>query len=133
MCVVPTVRENRKFYLISSILPIPLWGLTLHTEKVQVVNIRHSAKLSKYPFGYPGDVFGPNSIPYYECAKCWALYPVHAENGTPCRRCGEEKSDLSPRAQPRAVDDEFDPTFVQKLEAKLDELEAEQAGLSPGQ
>ncbi|TQV96074.1 hypothetical protein IF1G_04657 [Cordyceps javanica] len=86
---------------------------------------RDPPKLSKYPFGYPGDVFGPNSIPYYECVKCWALFPPHTDNGTPCRRCGEEKSDRSPRAQPRAIDPDYDPTFLMKLEAKLDELQAQ--------
>ncbi|OAA81080.1 hypothetical protein LEL_00625 [Akanthomyces lecanii RCEF 1005] len=85
---------------------------------------RDPPKHSKYPFGYPGDEFGPNSIPYYECVKCWTLYPPHTDNGTPCRRCGEEKSDDSPRAQPRAVDPECDPNFLLRLEAKLDELQA---------
>ncbi|KAJ6786602.1 hypothetical protein PWT90_04682 [Aphanocladium album] len=94
---------------------------------------RDPPKQSKYPFGYPGDVFGPNSIPYYECAKCWALYDPHAENGTPCRRCGEKKSDDSPRAQPRAVDDDYDPSFLRRLEARLDELEGHGADPSLGQ
>ncbi|KAM3456049.1 hypothetical protein MY3296_001918 [Beauveria thailandica] len=88
---------------------------------------RDPPKHSKYPFGYPGDVFGPNSIPYYECVKCWTLYPPHTENGTPCRKCGEQKSDKSPRAQPRAVDRDYDPNFLQRLEAKLDELKAQGA------
>ncbi|EGX92767.1 hypothetical protein CCM_04140 [Cordyceps militaris CM01] len=88
---------------------------------------RDPPKRSKYPFGYPGDVFGPNSIPYYECIKCWALYPPHTENGTPCRRCGEKKSDSSSRAQPRAVDPDYDPNFLLKLEAKLDALQAQGA------
>ena len=72
--------------------------------------------------GYPGDEFGPNSIPHYECVKCRKIYPTNADNGTPCKKCGVEKSDDSPRAKPRKVEPEPDPEVVKSLEKKLEDL-----------
>lgn len=76
-------------------------------------------KKTKYPLGYPGDVFGPNSVPHFECLKCRTLYPTEAENGTKCKKCGTEKSDDSPRAQPRKVEPEPDPEVMKSLGEKL--------------
>jgi hypothetical protein len=86
------------------------------------LTMNHSPKKDKYPIGYPGDEFGPSSIPHYECEKCKALYPTHAEHGTECRKCRHPKSEASPRAQPRKVEPEPDPEILAKLQAKLEGL-----------
>lgn len=86
--------------------------------------LHFSAKKIKFPFGYPGDEFGPNSIPYYECDRCQTLYPVGADDGTPCERCSRQKSHQCLRAQPRAVDD-HDPEVLRMIQAKLDALKVE--------
>ncbi|KAF4513065.1 hypothetical protein G6O67_000387 [Ophiocordyceps sinensis] len=52
---------------------------------------RDPPKKDKYPFGYPGDAFGPSSVPRYECQRCEALYPVGAEHGIACKKCGRER------------------------------------------
>jgi len=80
---------------------------------------RDPPKKDKYPFGYPGDAFGPNSIPRFECAKCTTLHPENVQDGTKCKVCGLEKSDASPRAQPRKVEPEPDPEVVKRLAARL--------------
>jgi hypothetical protein len=83
---------------------------------------RDPPKKDKYPLGYPGDEFGPNSVPHYECEKCKTLYPTHADHGTECRKCSHPKSDASPRAQPRKVEPEPDPEILMKLQARLEGL-----------
>jgi hypothetical protein len=83
---------------------------------------RDPPKKDKYPLGYPGDEFGPNSVPHYECEKCKTLYPTHAEHGSECRKCAHPKSDASPRAQPRKVEPEPDPEILMKLQARLESL-----------
>ncbi|ODA76735.1 hypothetical protein RJ55_08006 [Drechmeria coniospora] len=60
---------------------------------------RDPARTDKYPFGYPGDVFGPNSIPRYECEHCKALFRADAE-----------------------VEPEPDPEILKSIMAKLDRL-----------
>lgn len=79
-------------------------------------------KKDKYPFGYPGDEFGPNSVPHYECEKCKAVYPTDAANGTECRKCKNPKSKSSPRARPRKVEPIPDPDVVKQIQIKLDSL-----------
>lgn len=79
-------------------------------------------KKDKYPFGYPGDAFGPHSIPRYECGRCETLFPADAENGTVCKKCGCAKSDDSPRALPRKVEPEPDPDVLKMIQSKLDRL-----------
>jgi len=90
---------------------------------------RDPPKKDKYPFGYPGDEFGPNSIPHYECEKCDTLYPVGSENGTPCAKCGQEKSDASPRAQPRKIEPDvpIDLEILMQVEAKIRALRLTEA------
>ncbi|KAH6607783.1 hypothetical protein Trco_004096 [Trichoderma cornu-damae] len=83
---------------------------------------RDPPKKDKYPFGYPGDEFGPNSVPHYECEKCKTVYPKNAENGTECRKCRCPKSNASPRARPRKVEPIPDPDVLQQIQAKLDKL-----------
>ncbi|PNY28610.1 Uncharacterized protein TCAP_01470 [Tolypocladium capitatum] len=83
---------------------------------------RDPPKKDKYPFGYPGDAFGPSSIPRYECGRCETLFPPDAERGTVCQKCGCEKSDDDPRALPRAVEPERDPEVLKTIQAKLDRL-----------
>ncbi|KAK0388576.1 hypothetical protein NLU13_4819 [Sarocladium strictum] len=80
---------------------------------------RDPPKKDKYPFGYPGDEFGPSSIPHYECEKCKSLYPTNAAHGTECKSCGNPKSDASPRAKPRKVEPEPDPEVLKQIQAKL--------------
>lgn len=77
------------------------------------------AKKKKYPYGYPGDEFGPNSIPYYECFKCKTVFPAGTTDGTPCEKCQEPKSDKSQRIKPRRVEPQPDPEVLKSVEAKL--------------
>lgn len=84
--------------------------------------IPRSSKKDKYPLGYPGDAFGPSSVPHYDCLGCGSLYPTGAEDGTPCRKCGREKTDQSPRALPRKIEPEPDPEVVRALEEKMKTL-----------
>lgn len=76
-------------------------------------------KKDKYPFGYPGDEFGPSSVPHYECVRCKTVYPKDAEDGAECTECGEKKSDASPRALPRKVEPEPDPEILKKIQERL--------------
>ncbi|KFH48664.1 hypothetical protein ACRE_004370 [Hapsidospora chrysogenum ATCC 11550] len=80
---------------------------------------RDPPKKDKYPFGYPGDAFGPSSVPRYECERCHSLYPADAENGIKCTQCGREKTDESPRARPRKVEPEPDPEILKRIEARM--------------
>ncbi|KAL7933715.1 hypothetical protein V8C35DRAFT_303679 [Trichoderma chlorosporum] len=83
---------------------------------------RDPPKKDKYPIGYPGDVFGPNSVPHYECEKCKTIYPTEASNGTECRKCKHPKSSSSPRARPRKVEPIPDPDVVKQIQLKMDNL-----------
>ncbi|KAL7921649.1 hypothetical protein ACQKWADRAFT_313733 [Trichoderma austrokoningii] len=83
---------------------------------------RNPPKKDKYPLGYPGDAFGPKSVPHYECLNCKTIYPVGVEDGTECRKCKFPKSPASPRALPRKVEPIPDPEVMQRLQAKLDGL-----------
>ncbi|OAA43671.1 hypothetical protein NOR_04246 [Metarhizium rileyi] len=86
---------------------------------------RDPPKKDKYPFGYPGDAFGPDSDARFECMSCEVLYAADAKDGTPCTLCGLEKSGQSPRALPRKVQPAPDPEVVSKLQARLNGLKAE--------
>lgn len=79
-------------------------------------------KKDKYPFGYPGDAFGPYSIPRYECERCETLFPEGVADGSACFKCGVEKSGSSPRALPRKIEPEPDPDVLRAIRAKLDIL-----------
>ncbi|GJN67058.1 zinc finger domain-containing protein [Purpureocillium lilacinum] len=79
-------------------------------------------KKDKYPFGYPGDAFGPNSVPRYECQRCQTLYPEGASDGVECAKCGTKMSVASPRALPRKIEPEPDPGVLKMLQARLDSL-----------
>ncbi|KAL8382911.1 hypothetical protein RB595_006606 [Gaeumannomyces hyphopodioides] len=83
---------------------------------------RDPAKKDKYPYGYPGDEFGPNSIPHYQCHCCKATFAPAAEPGTECSKCSHEKCDQCPRLLPQKVEPEPDPAVVQSIEAKLASL-----------
>ncbi|RMJ14991.1 hypothetical protein BHE90_006184 [Fusarium euwallaceae] len=83
---------------------------------------RDPPKKDKYPYGYPGDEFGPSSVPHYECKDCKTVYPTGAENGTKCKKCGLEKTDNSPRVLPRKVEPEPDPELLKKLQERLENL-----------
>ncbi|UNI21953.1 hypothetical protein JDV02_007891 [Purpureocillium takamizusanense] len=83
---------------------------------------RDPPKKDKYPFGYPGDAFGPNSIPRYECQRCETLFPEDVYNGVKCAKCGTPMSGESPRALPRKIEPEPDPGVLKMLQARLDSL-----------
>lgn len=83
---------------------------------------RDPPKKDKYPFGYPGDVFGPNSIPRYECHHCETLFPEDVSDGVECVKCGTQKSPATPRALPRKIEPEPDPGVLKMLQARLDSL-----------
>jgi hypothetical protein len=83
---------------------------------------RDPPKKDKYPFGYPGDEFGPNSVPHYECKNCKTIYPTGADHGVACTKCGQEKTDQSPRVLPRKVEPEPDPELLKQLQARLENL-----------
>lgn len=110
MSVVPIAHEIRK----SSRSKAHPW--------VQVANKLHRPKKDKYPFGYPGDEFGPNSVPHYECKVCKTIYPTGSEHGTACVKCGLFKTDESPRVLPRKVEPEPDPELLKQLQARLEGL-----------
>ncbi|KOS21543.1 hypothetical protein ESCO_005165 [Escovopsis weberi] len=83
---------------------------------------RDPPKKDKYPFGYPGDVFGEKSIPHYECDRCQTVYPTGAEDGVECKSCKNPKSDKSPRALPRKVERPVDPDVLEQVQVKLSQL-----------
>lgn len=83
---------------------------------------RDPSKKDKYPFGYPGDEFGKNSVPVYACSKCKKRYPPDAENGTACERCGTEKTPDTQRLKPQRIEPEPDPDILKSIEAKLQAL-----------
>ncbi|KAL7893645.1 hypothetical protein HDV64DRAFT_149745 [Trichoderma sp. TUCIM 5745] len=83
---------------------------------------RDPPKKDKYPFGYPGDAFGPKSVPHYECLNCKTVYPTGVEDGAECRKCKFPKSHDSPRALPRKVEPTPDPEVMRRLQSKLDGL-----------
>ncbi|KAF7559406.1 hypothetical protein G7046_g4738 [Stylonectria norvegica] len=83
---------------------------------------RDPPKKEKYPFGYPGDEFGPKSVPHYECRNCKTIYPTGADDGVECIKCEVEKSVESPRVLPRKVEPEPDPEVLKQLHLKLAKL-----------
>ncbi|KAG5928013.1 hypothetical protein E4U53_002769 [Claviceps sorghi] len=80
---------------------------------------RDPPKRDKYPFGYPGDVFGPKTDARFECLSCQTLYPLQAEDGTSCQTCGLQKSGASPRTVPRRIQPMPDPDVLVRLQATL--------------
>ncbi|KAH7375790.1 hypothetical protein B0T11DRAFT_270990 [Plectosphaerella cucumerina] len=83
---------------------------------------RDPPKKDKYPFGYPGDEFGPNSIPHHECHECKTFFPGGVPDGTACTKCSHEKCPDCPRLKPRKVEPEPDPAVLQSLQAKIEAL-----------
>lgn len=76
-------------------------------------------KKDKYPYGYPGDAFGPNSIPHYECHECKTKFPPNPPAETECAKCAHKKCDDCPRLKPQKVEPEPDPEILRSIEAKL--------------
>ncbi|KAK1977396.1 hypothetical protein LZ30DRAFT_692172 [Colletotrichum cereale] len=83
---------------------------------------RDPPKKDKYPFGYPGDEFGPNAVPHHECHKCKTIYPGGAADGTACKKCEHEKCGDCSRLKPRKVEPEPDPEILKSIQAKIESL-----------
>ncbi|KAL2890707.1 hypothetical protein HOO65_010065 [Ceratocystis lukuohia] len=83
---------------------------------------RDPAKKDKYPFGYPGDVFGPSAIPVHGCHMCKAMFPAGAADGVECARCQHKKCTDCRRLRPCKVEPELDPALVRSVEEKLKAL-----------
>ncbi|KAM0321699.1 hypothetical protein ACHAQA_009938 [Verticillium albo-atrum] len=83
---------------------------------------RDPPKKDKYPFGYPGDEFGPNAIPHHECHECKKIFPGGVADGTACVKCQHPKCADCPRLKPRKVEPEPDPDVLRSVQAKLDAL-----------
>ncbi|PSR74524.1 hypothetical protein BD289DRAFT_379885 [Coniella lustricola] len=83
---------------------------------------RDPAKRDRYPYGYPGDVFGAKSIPHHKCHECHSIFPPNVENGTSCASCSHRKCDACPRLMPQKVELEFDPEVVKSVQQKLANL-----------
>lgn len=80
------------------------------------------AKKEFYPYGYPGDVFGPKSTPYFECHECKTRYPPNPPDGAECAKCGHLRCEDCPRLTPRRVEPEPDPEVWKSLQEKLSRL-----------
>lgn len=100
----------------------PYVVLLIHDMTQLITDNVHRPKKEKYPYGYPGDEFGPNSVPHYECKDCKTIFPTGADHGTECKKCGLEKSDDSPRVKPRKVEPEPDPEILRQLQERLQNL-----------
>ncbi|TDZ47720.1 hypothetical protein CTRI78_v008416 [Colletotrichum trifolii] len=83
---------------------------------------RDPPKKDKYPFGYPGDEFGPNAVPHHECHKCKAIYPGGTADGTECKKCQHQKCADCSRLKPRKVEPEPDPEILKSIQAKIESL-----------
>lgn len=83
---------------------------------------RDPAKKKKYPFGYPGDEFGPNAIPRHECHKCKTMFPGGVADGTECASCKHPKCQECPRLKPRRVEPQPDPDVLKSVQEKLAKL-----------
>ncbi len=84
--------------------------------------LRNRAKKAQYPYGYPGDVFGKNSVPHYQCHLCRTKFPDDAEDGTACSKCGHPKGPESVRLKPQRVEYEPDPEVLKTTQAQLEKL-----------
>jgi hypothetical protein len=76
----------------------------------------------KYPYGYPGDEFGVNSIPYHKCHECKTRFPPSSLDGAECSNCKHPKCTDCPRLKPQKVEPEPDPEVLRSIQARLAEL-----------
>jgi len=90
-----------------------------------LLTVGDSAKPAHYPYGYPGDEFGAQSTPHYECHECKTGFPVDSPDGTVCSNCSHPKCSDCQRIKPRRVEPEPDPEVLRSVEARL-------AGLTVG-
>lgn len=79
----------------------------------------NSAKKTKYPYGYPGDEFGPKSTAHYRCHECFTDYPPGAEDGAVCSKCSHAKCNTCERLKPQKVEPKPDPEVVRSVQEKL--------------
>ncbi|KAB5535285.1 hypothetical protein GE09DRAFT_357201 [Coniochaeta sp. 2T2.1] len=84
---------------------------------------RDPAKKDRYPYGYPGDEFGPKSIPHYQCHECKTKYPPNPPDGTECANCSHQKCESCPRLMPRKVEPEPDPEIWKRVQERLGALD----------
>lgn len=83
---------------------------------------RDPAAKKYYPFGYPGDVWGPNTTPVHRCHECKTLFTPGVADGTECLTCAHPKCAECPRPKPRKVEPEPDPELLKSIEARLIQL-----------
>ncbi|CAI4210679.1 unnamed protein product [Parascedosporium putredinis] len=83
---------------------------------------RDPAKKKKYPFGYPGDEYGPTAVPHHECHQCKSIFPGGAADGTACQSCQHPKCESCQRLKPRRVEPQPDPDVLKSVEEKLAQL-----------
>ncbi|SPO06014.1 uncharacterized protein DNG_08703 [Cephalotrichum gorgonifer] len=83
---------------------------------------RDPAKKSKYPYGYPGDEFGPNSTPYHGCHECKTVFPGGAADGVACVSCKHLKCEKCVRLKPKRIEPQPDPEVLKSVMEKLSAL-----------
>jgi hypothetical protein len=101
----------------------PVSQIPSYIVSLQSLTDHRRAKKDKYPYGYPGDAFGPNSTPHYECHECKTKYPPDTADGTECAKCSHKKCESCPRLTPRKVDPEPDPEIWKRVQEKLGALD----------
>jgi hypothetical protein len=107
--------------LLLFIFPVAS-GILLSIVAFDILIVTHRPKKDKYPFGYPGDEFGPNAVPYHECHDCKTMYPPDSADGTECKKCQHQKCGQCPRLKPRKVEPEPDPEILKSIQAKIEGL-----------
>jgi hypothetical protein len=80
---------------------------------------REPPKKNKFPYGYPGDEFGPKSTPHYQCHNCQAKFPPNPAEGEECPKCSHKRCNECPRLQPRKVEPEPDPELLKSVYEKM--------------
>ena len=80
-----------------------------------------SAKKDKYPYGYPGDVLGAKSTPYYNCTKCDKTFSGTTGDAADKKACDACGTDCN-RLKPQKVEPEPDPVALASVQEKLKEL-----------
>ena len=121
MSAAPTVLGIRTFFFLHThSLLQEVFSFLIASP---VLTLPRRAKKDKYPYGYPGDAFGANSIPYYACHNCQTKFPPNPTEETECPGCQHKKCESCERLRPKKVAPEPDPEVWQSVQAKLAELD----------